>query len=216
MKVEEKRKALKLRSQGFSYREILEKVNVSRGTLSLWLRDYILTEKQIQRLKSLGDQARERTGITKKKNLNRIRKKIYDDYHPFYTDPFYMLGLGIYMGEGARYNLNTTSLSNTSHKILFIFKKWLKKYFFKDGFQMYPYLHLYADIDINKAKEWWSKKLKIKIEKFKKPIIAVSCASKGKRKNILKYGTCNLRLGGKGNWKVRIKIQKAMDFASVM
>jgi len=50
-KLEEKRLALKLRREGFSYSEIQKKVFVSKDTLSRWCRDVILTPDQLERLR---------------------------------------------------------------------------------------------------------------------------------------------------------------------
>lgn len=46
----EKLKAIKLRREGLSYREILRYVPVAKSTLSLWLRDVGLAKRQTQRL----------------------------------------------------------------------------------------------------------------------------------------------------------------------
>lgn len=47
MRVEEKQRARELRTQGWSYNDILREVGVSKSTLSLWLRDIPLTDEQI-------------------------------------------------------------------------------------------------------------------------------------------------------------------------
>ena len=47
MKLQEKFNAIRLRKQGKSYREIKKRVGVSKGTLSLWLRDIELTHRQL-------------------------------------------------------------------------------------------------------------------------------------------------------------------------
>lgn len=49
-KIEEKKKAIELRKQGLSYREILEQIPVAKSSLSLWLRSVGLSKKQKQRL----------------------------------------------------------------------------------------------------------------------------------------------------------------------
>lgn len=49
-KPEEKRRAIELRTQGLSYREIRRQVPVAKATLSLWLRAVGLSRPQQQRL----------------------------------------------------------------------------------------------------------------------------------------------------------------------
>ena len=49
-KLEEKIQAQKLRKRGWSYKQILTKVFVSKDTLSKWCRDIVLTDNQKQNL----------------------------------------------------------------------------------------------------------------------------------------------------------------------
>src|SRR5947209_2506989 len=59
-KLEEKKKAQELRRKGFSYREILTHVDVSKDTSSRWCRDIELTaehEKRLLSRKILGQRA---------------------------------------------------------------------------------------------------------------------------------------------------------------
>lgn len=51
-KLAEKLKAQELRVKGFSYKEILQTINVSKGTLSVWCKDIELTDEQKLRLLS--------------------------------------------------------------------------------------------------------------------------------------------------------------------
>ena len=50
MKTLLKERAIKLRREGLSYSEILQKIPVAKSTLSLWLRSIGLSKKQVQRL----------------------------------------------------------------------------------------------------------------------------------------------------------------------
>jgi transposase-like protein len=51
MKIQEKNEAIRLRKLGQSYKEIKRKVDVSKATLSLWLRDIQLTPQQLAGLR---------------------------------------------------------------------------------------------------------------------------------------------------------------------
>jgi len=50
VKSTEKCKAIALRRQGLSYREVLAQVPVAKSALSLWLRELLLSKRQKQRL----------------------------------------------------------------------------------------------------------------------------------------------------------------------
>ena len=45
-KVREKEKAIELRRQGLSYKQIINKLKVAKGSLSLWFKDVKLTEDE--------------------------------------------------------------------------------------------------------------------------------------------------------------------------
>ncbi len=49
-KQKEKNKAIELRKQGLSYREILGQISVAKSSLSLWLKSVKLAQEQKQRL----------------------------------------------------------------------------------------------------------------------------------------------------------------------
>ena len=46
MKVEEKNRAIGLRKQGKSMNEIVKEIGVSKASVSLWVRDVVLTKNQ--------------------------------------------------------------------------------------------------------------------------------------------------------------------------
>ena len=49
-KLEEKAKAQKLRSKGYSYGEIQKQINISKDTVSRWCRDIVLSSQQSAKL----------------------------------------------------------------------------------------------------------------------------------------------------------------------
>lgn len=57
-------RAIAMRKNGLSYREIREALGVSKSTLSDWLKDIDLTEEQYERLELLQDQGRTRAAQT--------------------------------------------------------------------------------------------------------------------------------------------------------
>ena len=109
-RLEDKIRAQELRKQGLSYGEILQEVKVSKASLSLWLKDIKLTDRQKKRLlkmKSLGQHkgsiiaadnkrqariARTKTIYKEAKNLvGRLNKR----------DRF-ITGIALYAGEGSK------------------------------------------------------------------------------------------------------------------
>jgi len=72
MKKEEKLKVIELRSQGMSVNRIADEVKVSKSTVSLWVRDIVLTDKQKQQLKDNIP----KVGPRKKGDISKRRKEM--------------------------------------------------------------------------------------------------------------------------------------------
>ena len=68
MKKIEKEEAISLREKGFSINDIARAVNVSKGTVSLWVRDIELTTKQRDKLTKRGFSV----SAIEKRRVNRI------------------------------------------------------------------------------------------------------------------------------------------------
>lgn len=109
-KVQERSRALKLRRQGKSYREILAQVPVSKGTLSKWLSNLPLTKKEErflhERTKLLQDNGRLRTARKNSERFERARDiyrvKAKANFEKFRDDPFFVLGLSLYWNSGSQ------------------------------------------------------------------------------------------------------------------
>ena len=215
MKAKEKGIAVKLRKKGKTYREILKKVQVAKSTLSVWLRDVELPEDYFEKIEDIQEKTREKNAQIIRDKWRKKYEKIYNEYSPLYNNPFYMLGLGIYMGEGDKYSRSGVGLSNSDIKILLMFKRWIEKFFAERPFKWYGCVNVHDKTNGIPAKRWWSENLKLSIEQISKPVVGISRASK-RKKRTLKNGTFRLRAGGKDSWKIAIKIRKAMDNAPVV
>ena len=66
-----------MREEGRSYREIREVVGVSKGTLSLWLRDVPLTDEQKHTLAMRGPSATRRNSEAARANATRRRSVVH-------------------------------------------------------------------------------------------------------------------------------------------
>jgi hypothetical protein len=209
MKREEKEIAIKLRNEGKTFNEILEVVKVGKGTLSVWL-------KNVPIFKSYKAEYERKVSFPCRMAADAMRnkwekKRLEEDlnYNPPLNDPFFMLGLGIYMGEGSKFSPSLTSLSNSDPEIIKIFKKWIEKYFWEKNFYWRASVHIYDELNIEKDVKWWSEIIGLSISNFIKTQIGVSSSSKRKR-NTLIHGTLKIDLRGKDCWKVIVKIKKSI------
>lgn len=103
-----KQQAIQLRKQGNSYLQIQQAIQVSKSTLSLWLRDVeissSLKEKIFQRgrKKSIEALVKRNKEQTQKAKIQaqEIRTKFSKQINKINKDGLFLLGLALYLGEG--------------------------------------------------------------------------------------------------------------------
>jgi len=108
------------------------------------------------------------------------------------------LGLGLYWGEGNKANKNMVKLGNSDPELLKKFILFLSRFFRVDKEDLKFHLHVFTDIDIEEAKSFWIKELKIKKEQIYKPTITqtgkLGTYRKKSRYGVLTLYYCNTKL----------------------
>lgn len=133
-------------------------------------------------------------------------KLLWEQWH---TDPLFLLGIGLYWGEGHKSaRCPRLRLSNSDLRLLRVWLAWCQRFLL--GVPLRYELNLHANCDANAARRYWEEYLGIKIIYT---WVAVSAASKHKR-NTLPNGTLNIRVGrGSLEWytKMMIWLELAQD-----
>lgn len=193
-KLQKRKLALQLRQKGKSYSEIKSILGVSKGTLSLWLREYPLSEEKIRELRDWNQKRIEHYIETRRKKKEVLLKSIYEKEKkyilPLSDRELFIAGLFLYWGEGAKTKMSWLSLSNSDPLMIKFFLKWIVMLGIpkeKIGVRV----HLYKDMKISSELKFWSKTINISLSQFKKPYI-----KKSNRKDLtyksFGHGTCNL------------------------
>ncbi|TSC90030.1 MAG: Uncharacterized protein G01um10145_461 [Microgenomates group bacterium Gr01-1014_5] len=197
---EKRLQALELRKQGFSYSYIKEQLQVSKSSLSLWLRGYPLSREQINKLRANSEKRIERFRETWRIKTTTRRKAVYDHQKklllPLTKRELLIAGLFLYWGEGAKTTPFATSLSNTNPKVVKFFLYWLIKILKVPKDKITIRLHLYKDMDQKMEIAFWSKELRIPEGKFIKPYIKETTL-RGLTYKGIGHGTCNLIVNGR-------------------
>ena len=97
------------------------------------------------------------------------------------------LGVGLYWGEGTKADTGSVRLGNSDPAIIRIFIKFLVKFFNIDKNDLRFHLHTFTDIDIEEAKNYWKKELKIEESQFNKPLVTIT-GKLGNYRKKSKYG----------------------------
>ena len=189
-------KAIILRKKEMSYNQIRKILKVSKSTLSIWLRNYPLSEQRIRQLRDWSEQRIEKCRETKRRKKERRLKETYETQKKFILPlekrELFMLGLGLYWGEGAKFKMDRLSISNTDPALINVFIYWLTKSLGIPRKKIRVLLHLYKDMDIKKEMHFWSDILKIPLSQFNAPYIKKTSSKRIDHKGGFGHGTCNL------------------------
>src|SRR3989344_6214166 len=169
MKPTLKSKAIQLRKQGYSYGFILEKVPVSKSTLTAWLSGikYMPNKEVVNRI----GKARAASGAAKTAQKNNIikvaRAQALLELGKLNKRDLFMLGLGIYIGEGTKSH-NITRVINADPRVIQVAIQWFHKVCGVPRENFRIRLHIYPDNDINESLKYWSKMSRIPLGQFQK------------------------------------------------
>lgn len=125
------------------------------------------------------------------------------------TDPLFLLGIGLYWGEGHKSPREPRlRLSNSDLHLLRVWVAWCRRFLpevpFTNGLNLHP------NCDAEAARRFWEEQLNIQVAYV---WITVSGASK-RRRNTLPHGTLNIQVGrGSKEWytKIMVWLELAQD-----
>lgn len=170
-----KDEAIALRQSGMSMTTIERRLGIPRSTLSLWLREVILSDQQKEELlRSKADGwAKARVKAVEvhraQKSLRLLEAKRQAEAVMLNLDlSNEVLDLALamlYYGEGAKND--RTSLANSDPNILRFFLTVLRHNYGLTVQDLRCDLHLRADQDANQMRRYWSEQLSLPIECFR-------------------------------------------------
>lgn len=210
-KDKEHEEALRLRKLGWSYSAIKNELNLSKSTLSVWLRNYPLSKGQILKLQH-SEAAKEKFRETMRSKRKSRMKDVYMSEMKIISKlnkrELYIAGLMMYWGEGLKATSCTVCVANTDPAVMLFTKKWLKDCYKVREKDFRVKLHLYSDMNYEEASEYWSRLLGVPREQFIKPYIKESRMSKLTEKGLYGHGTCNLMIY---NTRIKERVMMGID-----
>ena len=196
MKAREKEKARNLRLRGFSIREIAQRIQCAKSSVSGWVRDIPLTSEQIEHLKSNQNRGRAKAANhpnSSKHRWARIRQQIIDNAKkevPQRSSSEYLrlIGAALYWAEGYTASTHSFVFANSDADMIKLMMRFLIKVCKVSLSKIRGRVNIHPHLDIRSAEKYWSKISGIPLKQFHVPLLAVSRASKQKRKT-LPHGT---------------------------
>ncbi len=199
-KLEEKAKAQKLRSKGYSYGEIQKQINISKDTVSRWCRDIVLSSQQSAKLiqnrlngatkgrikgaKIQQDRRIEQTKVLFNTGVKKVSKLTRRDR--------FIAGIGLYIGDGGKGD-KRFAFANSDPKTIKFMAEWLQEFFDVSPNKMAGQIWIHDNLNEKEARIYWSELTKIPESRIYKSYIAKNkIGSKKIRKQLHEYGVFTL------------------------
>lgn len=197
-----------MRKQGRSVKEIAESLSVARGSVSTWVRDVVLTPQQKLRLKKKihSPEVIERRRQSRLKNesekKNLLIAEAANQIDKIDRDALWMIGLGLYWGEGAKRTKGMARMSNSDPSIIKMGMRFFREICEVEDDRFRAQIHIHSPEAVRKAENYWSNIIGIPNTQFFKTYSIKSKSSKNLRQT-LPYGTVDV---GVGDTKLLLKI----------
>jgi hypothetical protein len=197
MKVIEKEKARMLRKKGYSINQIVKETSFTKSSVSLWVRDIVLTKEQ---KKGLSERGRSIESIEKRR-INRLYNeqqkrqaiitKAKKDFNFISLDQLKLIGIILYLGEGGKTKKGLARVANSDPLVIKIIMRFFREICQTPESKFRAYIHTFEHADVKKTEKYWSQITGIPRKQFYKTYIKPSSASLQKRKT-LPYGTIDV------------------------
>jgi|SRR3989344_1652944 len=190
-----KEKAIKLREAGYSYSMINGKLGIPKATLSNWLA-FIRFQPNQEVIEKIG-KAKLKSALYKQKlkfeNIVAMKIQAAKDIGVLSKRDLFMLGIGLYMGEGSK-SFEQVQITNSDPVIIRTAVTWLKTFLNLDIVNFMIQIHAYPDTDLVKSINFWSEEIGVPKKQFSKIIIDTRNNKSLFNKRKLPYGTVSLRI----------------------
>lgn len=204
--------AEELREQGYSYKLIEEKLGISRSTMSYWFKDKAFTPNSqvLSRIKNGPAKVGIRRHNTRVKEI-KLQKEIGAKEIGVLSDrDLWLLGLGIYIGEGAK-SSEIIRISNANPAVIKLSIKWLQSACGLSKDNLTIRLHLYPDNDEKVCTKYWQQITNLPLENFRRATIDQRQDKQKAKIRKLPYGTAHVTVISNGDPKKGRRLFRRID-----
>lgn len=210
--------AILLRRKGYSYELIKNKIGVSKSTLCDWLKK-IPYKANLETLARMNRGRIKATKTIRFLKLNRDQKTINLarlELGKISIRDLMMIGIGLYIGEGGKYNNGFIQFSNSDPKVIKLMMNWFIKILRVDINNFYMIVHIYPDNNINNVLKFWSQLTDVPMYQFGKTYVDRRVNKSVKNKGKLKYGTLHIRVRGLEKYAKIALFQRVLTWIEIV
>ena len=156
-------KAIALRKQGLSYREIRQQIPVAKSTLNYWFKKEGLTDtKEHEDIKNRKYKENWQLGVEASKQKRRLKTETaiqsFVGRYRDNKDPLFVAGCMLYKAEGDK--TQACAFTNSDHRVIKLFRRFATRYFEND-FIYVLWIHRNKAVDKDILVRYWCDKLNV-------------------------------------------------------
>lgn len=186
-----------MRKQGKSINQIVKEANLTKSSVSLWVRDIVLTDTQKKKLSEKGRSVEsvEKRRTSRLRNEQKKRQIVIDKAKEDFTDisleQLKLIGAMLYWGEGGKTDHWSVRMANSDPSIIRVMMKFFREVCKVPEDKFRAHIHTFENANVGETEKYWSKVSGIPQKQFYKTYRKPSIASLQKRKT-LPFGTLDL------------------------
>ncbi len=199
-----KTKALTLRQQGESINNIAKKLSISKSTASVWCRDITLSETQQRTLSERSNHQAISALLraSEKKRSERIiatEKEMHtgkQDVGRLSTRDIFMVGLGLYWGEGYKKGSQELGFTNSDPLLILFYTEWLNRIYSigPDSLILRVSINMQHKERIGEVEQYWSSLTQIPLSQFTKSSLIKTLSKRVYSNNTHHFGTLRIKV----------------------
>lgn len=177
--------ALQFRRRGFTYSEIAKICNVSKATVSNWLRHESFSQAVAtdNKKRAIADNTK-RLALINKTRVTERKSQYADvlavaerEYKHYQHIPLFNLGLGVYLAKGDK-KRQSLRLASSEVEVVKLFVTFVREFLITDPSDLKIWLLLPTEADVSTEMKYWSRKLSLSPAYFHKTQISSLISSK--------------------------------------
>lgn len=202
-------KAEKLRDNGYSYNMIAVELGIAKSTLSNWFSDkpFVPNREVLKRIQYGPIKSAERAHNKKVREIETLLKVGAKELGSLNKRDLWLLGLGVYIGEGSKTHDNVRII-NADPMVIKLSLKWFRDIIGLSNDNISIRLHLYPDNNQRACVKFWKQATLLPVKNFEKIQIDRRLGKANIRKNKLPFGTAHISIRARGNNIFGVKLSR--------
>lgn len=190
-------KAIEMRQNGFSVKDICISLGVSKGSVCRWTKGIKLTKEVAEKVENRKNVQRKIAGDSNRKYW-REKRKLYQEQGKNLANQCikeHIIGCMLYWAEG-RKSRNSVGFTNSDPDMVKTFVDFLRNCYNVEPSKILVNINVYTNngIQIREIEEWWLNKLMLPATSLRKSTEEKPRANRGKKTGKHIYGICTILL----------------------